>query len=180
MPGNAFSRAFQKPDAATARKECSFRPRAFQVLQQVQPAEMAFSLAVLDGQQLLVAVLGDADHDQHARAIFLQAHIEVDGVGPQVDVALAVQVALRPGLELLLPDAPPANAHTPDSSSLPVCAAPRSGVLRAPPSAPPGEGRPFLKHRFSQVHQPRWHFRRRDARLQPLQHVARRDLLRRS
>ena len=44
------------------------------------------------------------DHDQHARAIFLQAHIEVDGVGPQVNVALAVQVALRPGLELLLPD----------------------------------------------------------------------------
>ena len=65
---------------------------------------MAFSLAVLDGQQLLVAVLGGAGHDQHARAIFLQAHIEVDGVGPQVDVALAVQVALRPGLELLLPD----------------------------------------------------------------------------
>ena len=55
---------------------------------------MAFSLAVLGG----------ADHDQYARAIFLQAHIEVDGVGPQVDVALAVQVALRPGLELLLPD----------------------------------------------------------------------------
>jgi len=51
-----------------------------------------------------MAVLGSADDDQHAGPVFLQAHVEVDGVRPQVDVALAVQIAFRPGLELLLPN----------------------------------------------------------------------------
>ena len=50
-----------------------------------------------------MTVGGGPDDDQHARPVLLQADVEVEGIGPQVDVALAVQVALAPGGEHLLP-----------------------------------------------------------------------------
>ena len=56
----------------------------------------ALSLPALDRQQLLVTVGSDSDDDQHARPVLLQADVAVEGIGPQVDVALAVQVALAP------------------------------------------------------------------------------------
>ena len=79
------------------------RPRAFRSCSRCCQPEGALPLPVLDRQQLLVTVGGGSDDDQHARAVLLQADVEVEGIGPQVDVALAVQVALAPGGELLLP-----------------------------------------------------------------------------
>jgi hypothetical protein len=63
----------------------------------------AFAVAVLDGQQLLAAVLVGADEDQDALAVVVEARREVDPVGPDVDVAPVREIAPLPALVLLLP-----------------------------------------------------------------------------
>ena len=53
-------------------------------------------MPVLRGDELLVAVLGDADHHQQADAV-VQPHVAVDAVDPPVDPALVAEVASAPG-----------------------------------------------------------------------------------
>ena len=55
-------------------------------------------------QQFLASVMGGTDHDQDARPVGLQTHVEVDAVYPHVGVALAAQVPLPPDGILLFPD----------------------------------------------------------------------------
>ena len=79
------------------------RPRFFSPLQQVAPAVRVLPEPVHDGQNVLLAVFVGADNHQHTLTIAVQARREVDPVRPDVDVALALEIALAPGLVLLPP-----------------------------------------------------------------------------
>ena len=74
------------------------------VQQQRLPRLLALAIAVGDGDQLLLAVGRGAHQHQDALPIFFQADVEVDAVGPHVDVLLPVQGPLGPLLEFSLPD----------------------------------------------------------------------------
>ncbi len=54
--------------------------------QQRFPAVCRLTEAVLDGHQLLAALLRDADDHQQTQAV-IHAHVAVHAVGPPVDVA---------------------------------------------------------------------------------------------
>ena len=69
-----------------------------QVAQHARPRLGRLAVAVLDREQLLGALLADADHDQQAElGIVAQAHGHVDAVDPQVAVALKVEPAAAEG-----------------------------------------------------------------------------------
>ena len=53
-------------------------------------------MSIAHGHQLFGAVGAGSDKDQQAGTIGCQAHVEVDAIGPQVDVLLVVQIALFP------------------------------------------------------------------------------------
>ena len=100
--------AFQKPNAPSpiARLGSTSRPRALHVQQQLLPRLLALPVAVGDGDQLLLAVGGRPHQDQDALPAPLQADVEVDAVGPDVDVMLARQRPLAPGLDARPPRRP--------------------------------------------------------------------------
>jgi hypothetical protein len=60
-------------------------PAVAQIAQHRRPRVFALAVAVLDGEQLLVPVFADADHDQHAHlGVLAEAHSHVDTVDEQV------------------------------------------------------------------------------------------------
>jgi hypothetical protein len=65
---------------------------------------LGLPVAIADGDQLLVAVGGRPHQHQDALPILFQADVEMDAVGPDVDVVLAGQRPLAPGVVFLLPD----------------------------------------------------------------------------
>jgi hypothetical protein len=70
---------------------------------QVPPADLAFAIAVRHRDQLLGAV-GQRAHDhEDAGPLILEPDIEVDAVGPPVDVAPVAQIPLVPLFILRLP-----------------------------------------------------------------------------
>ena len=79
-------------------------PAALQIAEHARPALGALAVAVLDREQLLLAVLAHADHDQqtHLR-ILTEAHGDMDAVHEQVGVAGEAQVPLAEPLVVLLP-----------------------------------------------------------------------------
>ena len=98
-------KAFQNPRAPSpvASLGSTTRPRCFHVHQQGQPRLFAFTVAVGQGDQFLVAIGRGAHQDEDALPIFFQANIEVDAVGPQVDVFLSFQGTFAPIVVFLLP-----------------------------------------------------------------------------
>jgi len=60
-------------------------------------------VAVLDGDELLLALGGGAQQNKDALTILFQADVQVDAIGPDVDVFFARQVALGPSGLLVLP-----------------------------------------------------------------------------
>ena len=74
------------------------------VQEQRLPRLLALAVAVGDRNQLLLAVGGRSHQDQDALAIFFQANVEVDPVGPQIDALLPFQGASGPLLKLVFPD----------------------------------------------------------------------------
>jgi len=74
-----------------------------QVAQRLHPRQLAFALAVVHGHQLFLAVFQRSHDHQHAGPLLGEPHVEVDAVGPEVDVAPLAQVAAVPLLELVLP-----------------------------------------------------------------------------
>jgi hypothetical protein len=66
-----------------------------QVAQDDRPGLGALAVAVLDREQLLDAVLADADDDQQAQLVVLaEAHLDMHAVDEQVRVARELQAAL--------------------------------------------------------------------------------------
>src|SRR5690606_19780648 len=75
-----------------------------QVQQQLLPRDLALALAVYEADEFLLALCGGTDHDEHAGPLRRKTHVEVDAVGPQIDVALAREIAPTPRSVFLLPD----------------------------------------------------------------------------
>jgi hypothetical protein len=74
------------------------QPSFFQAPKKVSPAIRVLAEPVHDAKNIIVAVLIRANNNQHTLTIIIQPRVEVDTVGPNIDVALSGQVALAPGL----------------------------------------------------------------------------------
>ena len=79
--------------------------------QQLPPTLGTLSRADLEADQLLLALGRSADDHQHALGLGLQARLQVDAIGPEIDIAPGRQVALLPALVLGLPVAPQPGDH---------------------------------------------------------------------
>ena len=77
---------------------------ALEIEQQGAPVMSALARAVDKAEQLLLALRRGADDDQDALRLVLQTRLQVDAVGPDVDVAFGRQVALAPLLVFIDPD----------------------------------------------------------------------------
>src|SRR6266478_4990173 len=93
--GHSSPSAFQKPSApsATASSGATARPRFCK-----------FAHAVGKAEQLLFALRRRADDDQDALLGVFKTGLQINAVGPHVDVALGRQIALPPMLVLVEPD----------------------------------------------------------------------------
>jgi hypothetical protein len=58
----------------------------------------AFPVTINDSYEFLGAILGGSDQNQHAGLLFIEPNIEVNAVGPPINVAFLAQVALAPCL----------------------------------------------------------------------------------
>ena len=77
---------------------------ALEIEQQRAPVVSALARAVDKAEQLLLALRRGADDDEDALRLALQTRLQVDAVGPDVDVALGRQVTLAPLLVFVDPD----------------------------------------------------------------------------
>src|ERR1700730_1857876 len=104
--GHSSPSAFQKPSApsATASSGAMTRPSVLQIEQRLPPILGALARAVGESEQLLLALRCRADDDQEALLGVFKAGLQVNAVGPHVDVALGRQIALPPMLVLVEPD----------------------------------------------------------------------------
>ena len=112
MPGKISSSAFQKPSAPspTASGRDGQAP-SLDLDKQFSPALGALAHADLEADQFLPALRRGADQHQHALGLLLHPGLEVDAVGPDVDVAAGRQVARLPALVLGLPFARQPGDH---------------------------------------------------------------------
>src|SRR5215211_1130849 len=104
--GHSSPSAFQKPSApsATASSGAMSRPRFFKSSSSFTPILGALACAVGEAEQLLSALRGRADDDQDALLGIFKAGLQVNAVGPHVDIALGRQIALPPMLVFVEPD----------------------------------------------------------------------------
>jgi hypothetical protein len=107
LPGGAIDLAQRLPEAevAVADRELGtdLEPAVTQIDQQLAPGLLTLPVAIGEPDQLLAAPLVGTDHDQDALALLVEPSVEVHAVDPEVDVALAGEVALLPGRQLGLP-----------------------------------------------------------------------------
>jgi hypothetical protein len=75
-----------------------------QIEQQFTPILRAFAGAVSEAEQFLPALRRRADDDQNALPGVFKAGLQVNAIGPHVDVALGRQIALAPMLVFVEPD----------------------------------------------------------------------------
>ena len=92
-------------ECAITGGELGWRDQApsLEIEQQFEPALGALAVAVAQADDVLVADLVGTDDHQQALLVVLEAGLEVDAVGPEVDVALGREIASRPALILLGP-----------------------------------------------------------------------------
>ena len=93
----------QRP-VADRQARLDLQATGLHVQQQFLPGLLALPVAVADGDQLLLPLGGRPHQHQDALPAPLQADVEVDAVGPDVDVTLARQRPLAPRLMVGLPD----------------------------------------------------------------------------
>jgi hypothetical protein len=74
-----------------------------QITKHGEPALRALAIAVLDGHELLLAILADADQDQRAQPILFEPDPEVDAIGEEVRVPLPLEGPLAELLVVVLP-----------------------------------------------------------------------------
>src|SRR6266478_124120 len=103
--GHSSPSAFQKPSApsATASSGATARPR-FCKSSGSSRQSCALSRAPGEAEQLLFALRRRADDHQDALFGVFKTGLQVNAVGPHVDVALGRQIALPPMLVLVEPD----------------------------------------------------------------------------
>ena len=104
--GRAWPIAFRKPNAPSpmASEGLDLQATGLHVEQQLLPGLLALPMAVGHGDRLLLALGGRPHQDQDAPAAPLQADVEMDAVGPDMDVSLARQRPPAPRLILALAD----------------------------------------------------------------------------
>ena len=66
---------------------------ALEVKQQLQAALLALAVAVAQADDVLVADLVGTDDHQQALLVVLEPGLEVDAIGPEVDIALGREIA---------------------------------------------------------------------------------------
>jgi hypothetical protein len=82
-----------------------------EVDQQLAPTLRAFPDAYLEAEQLLLALGRCPDQHQHALGLRLHAGLQVDAIGPDVDVAPGRQIAPLPTGVICLPLAAEPRNH---------------------------------------------------------------------
>ena len=65
------------------------QPSLFQAPKKVSPAVRVLTEPVHDAKNILVSVFVRANNNQHTLTVIVQARVEVDTVGPNIDVALS-------------------------------------------------------------------------------------------
>src|SRR5712664_541807 len=78
-------------------------PAPLTLEQQIAPVLCALAGAIGEADQFLAAFRRRADQHQDALLFVFEARLEMDAVGPDVDVALCRQIALLPGGVLVEP-----------------------------------------------------------------------------
>src|SRR6201997_1961917 len=103
--GHSSPSAFQKPSApsATASSGATARPRFFKSSSSSRQS-CALSRAVGKAEQFLPALRRRANDDQDALLGVFKTGLQVNAVGPHIDVVLGRQIALPPVLVLVDPD----------------------------------------------------------------------------
>ena len=105
VSGQTSSTAFQKPRAPspTAISGGTGEAARLEIDEQLAPALRALPRPDLEADKLLLPFGRGPDQNQHALGGGLHARLEVDAVGPDVDVAPGGEIAAPPALEVLLP-----------------------------------------------------------------------------
>src|SRR6267142_2420111 len=91
----------EPPDAGGTGGGGRNAPNDLQIEQQFPPILRTFAPAVGEAEQLLFALRRRADDDQDALLGVFKTGLQVNAVGPHVDVALGRQIALPPMLVLV-------------------------------------------------------------------------------
>ena len=105
----AFSaRPRRRPSRTRARHRrrraaAHVEPAPLQIEQQIAPVVRALARAIGEADQFLLAFRRRADDDEDALRFVLQTRLQMDAVGPDVDVALGRQIALLPRAVLVDP-----------------------------------------------------------------------------
>src|ERR1700682_3035676 len=96
--GQTSPAAFQNPSApsAMASRGGTSSPRPLQIEQQIAPVVRALAGPIGEADQFLAAFRRRADQHQDALLFVFQACLEMDAIGPDVDVALRRQIAPLP------------------------------------------------------------------------------------
>jgi hypothetical protein len=69
---------------------CARQTQAFELPKQFPPGLGAFPITIDNRSEFLGAILGSSDQNQHAGSFFVEPDVEVDSVGPPVNVTLLV------------------------------------------------------------------------------------------
>src|ERR1700730_4706150 len=103
--GHTSPSAFQNPRAlsAAASSGATDKPRRFRSSSKARQSCALSRVPVGEADKLLPALRRGADDDEDALRIVLQTRLQMNAVGPDVDVALSRQVALVPDLVLVDP-----------------------------------------------------------------------------
>jgi len=92
-----------KHPVASGELGIDHQPTCFHIQQKFLSRLFALTKAVMHGNQLFFPFSGSAHQHQDALPIFFQADVEVDAIGPHIDVLLSLQAALVPLTILFLP-----------------------------------------------------------------------------
>src|SRR5439155_11139616 len=107
-----FAERFPEPERAPRFREGRLGDRnlrrrcqaaTLQIEQQITPRLCALANAIGEADKLLPAFRRRADDDQDALRLLLEPGLQMDAVGPAIDVALGRQIALLPARMLLGP-----------------------------------------------------------------------------
>jgi hypothetical protein len=106
LPGGRehLPQAAPEPERAVPDREnrCA-HPASRAVTQQIRPRLDRLPIAISQGDELFAAVGAHPDQHQQAQLVLFEADVDVDAVGPEVDVVHARQIPLREGALLGLP-----------------------------------------------------------------------------
>jgi len=100
-----FAEGGPKTDGPVAHRDLrrDGKTTMLDVHEQFAPALLMFAVSVEETDDFLLSVPGGPHEYEDALALVFQADVEVDPIGPQVDVLAVAEVSFAPGLMLLDP-----------------------------------------------------------------------------